>query len=78
MPSVRLLARDEWTARLQQVHCEPLAGKTALNTAEWWKSSWGFVFTVPVVNDMISLNDLQSVIADVVASAPPGYSFTDD
>ncbi len=77
MSAVRLLARAEWTARLHRVHCEPLAGKTRLNTAEWWKSRWGFVFMVPIENDLISENDLQAVIADVVASAPPGYSFLD-
>jgi hypothetical protein len=78
MPAMRLFKRSEWEARLARVHCEPLQGKTKLNTAEWWKAPWGFVFTVPVdQNDMINQIDLSAVIADVVADAPPGYSFED-
>jgi hypothetical protein len=63
---------------LERYCAKPLAGKTPLNTAEWWRTDWNFVFTVPVDDDgCISQNDLQDVIADVVASAPSGMSFHD-
>lgn len=74
--AVRRLSREDWAPRLERYRCKPLAGKTKLNTAEWWRSEWGFLFTVPVDDDgYITDIDLQAVIADVVGSAPPGTSF---
>ncbi|MBL8550029.1 MAG: hypothetical protein JNJ73_08575 [Hyphomonadaceae bacterium] len=77
--SVRRFTRSEWEARLERYRCKPLAGKTKLNTAEWWRAEWGFIFTVPIDADgCITDADLQSVISDVVGSAPPGQCFDDN
>jgi hypothetical protein len=56
-------------------------GGTDLNTAEWWVSEWGFIFTVPIeVNGCCHQEALQRLVADIVRSAPidttfpePGY-----
>jgi hypothetical protein len=76
--AVRRLPREEWKPRLERYRCKPLEGKTKLNTAEWWRAEWGFLFTVPVDDDgYITDIDLQAVIADVVGSAPSGQRFDD-
>ena len=36
---------------LRELGAEPLAGKTPLNTAEWWRRPDKPPFTVPVEND---------------------------
>lgn len=74
--AVRFLQRSDWELRLRKYHSEKLDGLTVLNTAEWWKTDWGFVFTVPVESDgRCAEYDVQEVIADIVASAPPHISF---
>lgn len=52
MISVPLISREEWEAALRAFGCKPLEGKTKLNTAEWWKTPWNFVFTVPIAEHM--------------------------
>jgi hypothetical protein len=47
----RFLSRQAWQAKLRRWHCEPLAGKGRLNTAEWWIGPDRRPFTVPVEND---------------------------
>lgn len=47
----RFLERTEWEAKLRRWRCEPLAGKTRLNTAEWWKGPHGYPFTVPIEDE---------------------------
>ena len=48
MATVRLLPRAQWEMGLRAYDCSPLEGKGPLNTAEWWRAPWGFLFTVPV------------------------------
>jgi hypothetical protein len=33
---LRWVARDDWERKLRALGADPLAGKAALNTAEWW------------------------------------------
>jgi hypothetical protein len=51
MIALRFLPREEWEAQLSYYKCRPMRGTMPLNTAEWWVSSWGFFFTVPVEED---------------------------
>ena len=44
------LLRYQWEAKLRRWGCQPLAGLTKLNTAEWWKGPRG-LFTVAVEDD---------------------------
>lgn len=48
MIAVRLYPREAWEAILREIPSRPLEGKGPLNTAEWWVTEWGFLFTVPV------------------------------
>lgn len=49
---LRFLSRLQWEAKLRRWGCEPLEGKTKLNTAEFWRpASGGYPFTVPVEKD---------------------------
>jgi hypothetical protein len=77
MISVRFLHRAEWQARLTDHYgCRPLTGKGKLNTAEWWQTSWGHPFTVPV--DAEGRCDewaVQRLIVDFIKCAPQGYKF---
>lgn len=47
----RFLCRAEWEKRLRDIGAEPLDGRGALNTAEWWRLPDGIPFTVPVEDD---------------------------
>ena len=51
MLSGALLEREIWEGKLRRLGAEPLAGKTALNTAEWWMKPGLHPFTVPVEDD---------------------------
>jgi hypothetical protein len=76
MIALRFLPRENWEPRLRYYRCKPLEGKTKLNTAEWWISEWGFVFTIPVeVNGCCHQDALQRLIADIVGSAPIDTTF---
>ena len=73
---MRFLPRENWEPRLRYYRCRPLEGPTKLNTAEWWKSEWDFVFTVPVEENGCCHQDaLQRVIADIVRTAPMDTAF---
>lgn len=78
MIAVRSLSRDEWEERLKRYRCEPLAGKGALNSAEWWKAPWGHPFTVPVDYDGTCDEwAIERLILDIVKIAPDDFSFDD-
>jgi hypothetical protein len=47
MIAVRFLHREEWEPRLRRHGYKPLDGKGPLNTADWWITPSGRVFTVP-------------------------------
>lgn len=48
---LRFLSRRQWEAKLRAAGAEPLEGKTALNTAEWWRVPKRPPFVVPVEDD---------------------------
>jgi len=48
---LRFLARSEWEPKLRAIGAEPMAGKTPLNTAEWWRRPGHPPFTVPIERD---------------------------
>jgi hypothetical protein len=74
--AVRFLAREEWEPRLRQYHCAPLEGKGPLNTAEFWRAAWGFIFTVPIEDDGACYEpSFRQLILDIVSDAPEGYVF---
>lgn len=47
----RFLPRPQWEEKLKNLGAGPLAGKTKLNTAEWWHAPGGIPFTVPIEPD---------------------------
>jgi hypothetical protein len=76
MIALRFRPREEWEARLRQYQCVPVAGLGRLNTAEWWRARWNFLFTIPVEDDgSCHEQAFQSVVAKVVASAPSNTVF---
>jgi hypothetical protein len=76
MIALRFLPRSEWERRLRQYHCRPVAGLGRLNTAEWWRARWNFLFTVPIEGDGSCYeDDFQRVIAKLMISAPPDTRF---
>jgi hypothetical protein len=76
MIALRFLARTEWEAKLRQYHCAPVAGLGRLNTAEWWRAKWNFLFTVPIEADgSLYQKAFQDLIADLMRSAPPDIRF---
>lgn len=76
MIALRFLPRENWEPRLRYYRASPMEGATRLNTAEWWKTEWGFVFTVPVEeNECCHQDALQRLIADIVRSAPIDTKF---
>ena len=71
MIALRFLPRENWEPRLRYYRCKSVEGNTALNTAEWWVSEWGFLFTVPVEENGTCHQDaFQRLTADIVRSAP--------
>ena len=48
MIAVRMFSREHWEHALRELGCQPLEGLGPLNTAEWWRAPWSFVFTVPI------------------------------
>jgi len=78
--SLRFLPREEWEAELRFYGCRPLAGKGALNTAEFWQTPWHtYPFTVPVEDDGRMLDDdLRELVLRITASAPPDTTFPYD
>jgi len=76
MIAPRFLPREEWEVQLLHYKCRPLQGKGKLNTAEWWRTKWDYLFIVPVENDgTCHQQDFQRVIAGIMKSAPPGTLF---
>jgi hypothetical protein len=47
----RFVPRAQWEAMLRKRGCSPLSGSGPLNSAEWWQSSAGYPFVVPVEDD---------------------------
>jgi len=78
MLAVRFLHRHEWEAKLRSYGCEPLVGKGALNTAEWWRMPWGQLFTVPIESDgRCDEWAIHRLILDVVSCAHTDWKFPD-
>jgi hypothetical protein len=78
MIAPRFLPRLEWEARLRDYKCKPVQGLGRLNTAEWWRASWNFLFTVPVEADgSCHEREFQRLIAVLMKSAPPHILFYD-
>jgi hypothetical protein len=79
MIALRFLPRDEWESKLRRYHCAPVNGLGQLNTAEWWRAKWNFLFTVPVEQDgSCHQQEFQRLIADLMNSAPAHIRFDDD
>lgn len=76
---VQRLPRERWEPELRSYGCEPLKGKTPLNTAEWWRWPWGGCpFTVPVdPDDYVETWAFQRLLADMARLAPPNWEFPD-
>jgi len=78
MIAPRFLPRAEWEARLKHYKCKKVTGLGRLNTAEWWRAKWNFLFTVPIEDDgRCHEGEFQKVIVDLMNSAPPGTRFHD-
>jgi hypothetical protein len=76
MIALRFLPRQEWEARLYRYQCVPVTGLGPLNTAEWWRARWNFLFTVPVEDDgSCHEQAFQRVVAKIMESAPPDTRF---
>jgi hypothetical protein len=78
MIAPRFLPRNEWEARLRKYQCVPVMGLGRLNTAEWWRARWNFLFTVPVEADgSCHERDFQRLVATLMKNAPPDIRFDD-
>ncbi len=76
MIAPRFLCRPQWEAQLHFYKCKKVTGLGRLNTAEWWRAQWNFLFTVPIEDDgSCHQAEFQRVIADLMNSAPPGTRF---
>lgn len=78
MIAIRRFPRAEWERKLHFYQCGPLDDPNLpeLETAEFWLTSWGYKFTVPVdSDDCIDQWALQKLIADIVKTAPPDTIF---
>jgi hypothetical protein len=74
--SVSLIPLAEVEKKLRSYGCEPLEGKTPLNTANWWKWPWGGPpFTLPNEDGMVDNLAVQQLIADMARLAPPDWEF---
>lgn len=75
MIAPRWLPREEWEARLRNHSSKPIEGKGPLNTAEWWVTDWGFLFTVPIegADQRCGEMELGRLIADIEESRPPDH-----
>jgi hypothetical protein len=53
--------------------CRPLEGKTKLNTAEWWITKEGFLFTVPTADEYgyCDIWAFEGLCGDIAASRRP-------
>jgi hypothetical protein len=71
MPAMRLLPREEWSAELRRLGCQPLEGKGKLNTAEWWRVG-GHLFTVPLetADGRIGQADFERLLARLRPNLP--------
>lgn len=67
-----MLSRDQRETPLRKLKCRPLEGKGRLNTAEWWVTPWGFLFTVPIEgpDDRCEFWARASLIDDIKQSKP--------
>jgi hypothetical protein len=76
MIALRFLPRSEWESRLRRYQCRPVPGLGRLNTAEWWRARWNYLFTVPVEADGSCYeDDFQRMIAKLMTSAPADTRF---
>lgn len=76
MIAPRLLPRDEWERRLAALECRRLSAPGHnLETAEFWQTKGGALFTVPAdVEGRIRIDDLQIVVAHVARLRPLDFS----
>jgi hypothetical protein len=78
MIALRFLPRSEWEAQLLHYKCFPVEGKGRLNTAEWWRAKWNYLFTVPIEADGSCHQEaFQRLVANIMASAPKDMRFDD-
>lgn len=72
MISVRMHPRESWEAALRACGCRPCEGLGRLNTAEWWVSNWGFLFTVPIEgpDDRVGERELGEILDMINKSKP--------
>jgi hypothetical protein len=78
MIALRFLPRSEWEKRLRRYRCVPVPGLGRLNTAEWWRATWNFLFTVPIEDDgSCHEQAFQRLVAELMRSAPANIRFDD-
>lgn len=76
MISLRFLPRAHWEPRLRYYRSKPLDGLGPLNTAEWWTTEWGFLFTVPVEEAGCCHEEaFRRLVSDIIRTAPNGTTF---
>jgi hypothetical protein len=76
MIAPRFLSRAEWESRLRYYKCKKVTGLGRLNTGEWWRARWNFLFTIPIEDDgRCHEGEFQKLIIDLINSAPPGTRF---
>jgi hypothetical protein len=74
--AVRRIPLADAEATLRSYGCRPLSGKTALNTARWWRWPWGGPpITLPNDGETVDAWALQKLIADMAKLAPPDWEF---
>jgi hypothetical protein len=70
------LPREEWEAQLHFYKCKKVTGLGRLNTAEWWRAQWNFLFTVPIEDDGSCHQDqFKRLIINVLSTAPQDIRF---
>jgi hypothetical protein len=63
---------------LRYYKCKKVIGLGRLNTAEWWRAKWNFLFTVPIEDDGgCHEEQFRKLVIDLVRSAPPDTGFDD-
>ena len=79
MIAYRFLPRGEWEGRLKRYKCRKVTGLGRLNTAEWWRAEWNFLFTVPIEDDgSCHEEQFRRLVLEIVNSAPHDMRFDVD
>jgi hypothetical protein len=74
----RFLPRDVWEPRLKSYRCRKVTGLGRLNTAEWWRAEWNFLFTIPIEDDgSCHEEEFRKLVMKLMSTAPPGTRFED-